>query len=127
MPTGTVKWFDTERGFGFIASDEGEDVFVHASALPTSDPLRNGARVEFGVADGRRGTQALNVVILEEPPSLTKAARKPAESLASVVEDLIKLLDSTSNSLRRGQYPDDSRSRALAKLLRAVADDFDVV
>ena len=51
--------------------------------------------------------------------------RKPAEDMAPVVEDLIKLLDNVSNSLRRGRYPDDQKSRAIAKVMRAVANDLD--
>ena len=65
MPTGKVKWFDAERGFGFIASDEGDEVFLHASALPDGVVPKPGAKVEFGVADGRRGPQALQVSLLE--------------------------------------------------------------
>lgn len=126
MPTGKVKFYDTDKGFGFIASDDGEDVFVHASALPTgSSQLRPGSRVDFGIVDGKRGKQALSVKVIEEAPSVSKAMRKPAEDMAPVVEDLIKLLDGVSNSLRRGQYPDDQKSRAVAKLLRAVANDLD--
>ncbi len=127
MPTGKVKFYDTEKGFGFLASDEGEDVFVHASALPAGvDLLRPGSRVDFGIVDGQRGKQALSVTVLEEAPSVSKAMRKPAEDLAPVVEDLIKLLDNVSNSLRRGRYPDDQKSRAVAKVMRAVANDLDV-
>lgn len=126
MPTGRVKFYDTEKGFGFLASDEGEDVFVHASALPTGiDALKPGSKVDFGIVDGKRGKQALSVKILEEAPSVSKAMRKPADDMAPVVEDLIKLLDNVSNSLRRGRYPDDQKSKAIAKVLRAVANDLD--
>lgn len=126
MPTGKVKWYDTDKGFGFVESDESEDVFVHASALPSGvDTLKPGDRVEFGIVDGRRGKQALSVTVLEPTQSVAKGLRKPAEDMAPIVEDLIKLLDSVSNSLRRGRYPDDNKARAVAKVLRAVADDLD--
>jgi CspA family cold shock protein len=127
MPTGKVRWYDVDKGFGFLASDDGEDVFVHASALPSgTTSLKQGAKVEFGVVDGKRGKQALSVTVLEEPTSIVKAGRKPAEDVAIILEDLIKLMDSASNQLRRGRYPSDDHCRKLAAVMRAVADDFDV-
>jgi cold shock protein len=127
MPTGKVRWYDVDKGFGFLATDEGEDVFVHASALPDdTTSLKQGARVEFGIVDGKRGKQALSVTVLEQPASIVKAGRKPAEDVAVILEDLIKLMDSASNQLRRGRYPSDDHSRKLAAVMRAVADDFDV-
>jgi CspA family cold shock protein len=127
MPTGKVRWYDVDKGFGFLASDDGEDVFVHASALPAgTTSLKQGAKVEFGVVDGKRGKQALSVTVLEEPTSIVKAGRKPAEDVAIILEDLIKLMDSASNQLRRGRYPSDDHCRKLAAVMRAVADDFDV-
>ena len=127
VPTGKVKWYDVEKGFGFLASDEGEDVFVHSSTLPSGvEALKPGAKVEFGIVDGKRGQQALSVVVLEQPASIVKANRKQADDMAVIIETLIRLLDDTGNDFRRGRYPKDEKARKVAQVLRAVADDIDV-
>ena len=126
VPTGKVKWYDTEKGFGFLQTDEGEEVFLHASALPAGTlALKNGTRCEFGVADGKRGMQALSVRVLEEPPSVSKGVRKDAEDMAILLEDVIKMLDGYAGSLRRGRYPDDKQTEKLVAVLRGVADQID--
>jgi len=63
MTNGTVKWFNAEKGFGFIAQDGGDDVFVHFSAIQTQGykSLEENQRVEFDIAQGPRGLQAENV------------------------------------------------------------------
>ena len=64
MPHGTVKWFNPEKGFGFIHPDEGDDVFVHHTGI-VSDGFRSldeGQRVQFDVTQGKKGLQATNVV-----------------------------------------------------------------
>ena len=126
MPTGKVKFFNAEKGFGFLSNDEGEDVFVHRDALPAgTTELRPGQRVEFGIVSGRKGNQAMQVRLLDPVPSVVRATRKPADEMAPLVEDLIKLLDGVSNSLRRGRYPDRAEARKVAGLLRGFADNLD--
>ncbi len=63
MNNGTVKWFNAEKGFGFIETEEGSDVFVHYSAIAMDGykTLEEGAEVEFDVVDGAKGPQATNV------------------------------------------------------------------
>ena len=130
MPTGKVKWFDAERGFGFLSQQDGPDVYVHADALPEGvSTLKAGTRVEFGVAQGRRGDQALQVRVVDAPASVSRAQRqaqrkKPAEMVA-IVEDLIRLLDDVGETYRRGRHPEPRTARPTAKLLRALADELD--
>lgn len=60
MPQGVVKWFNAEKGFGFIAVDGGEDVFVHYSQIdmPGYKSLEENSRVEFEISQGQKGPQA---------------------------------------------------------------------
>jgi CspA family cold shock protein len=126
VPTGKVKWFNGDKGFGFLADEAGAEVFVHRDALPSGlEELKPGQRVEFGIVQGRKGNQALQVRVLDPVPSVARSTRKPAEEMGPIVEDVIKLLDDVSNALQRGRYPDKAESKKVAAVLRAVADNLD--
>jgi len=126
VPTGKVKWYDSDKGFGFLTRDDGGEVFVHSSALqPGTTGLRAGQRVEFGIAEGRKGAQALQVRLLEPPPTVTRSSHKDPDEMINIVEDLIKLLDGISTTYRRGKHPEGRDAKKIAAVLRAVADDLD--
>ena len=122
-----VRWFEREKGIRIHYERRGRGRVLPAAALPDGvTTLRKGARVEFSVIDGRKGPQAMGVTLVASVPSLVKATRPKPDDMAAIVEDLIKLLDSAGNELRRHRYPSAADSRKLATLLRGVADSFDV-
>jgi CspA family cold shock protein len=125
VPTGRVKWFDIEKGFGFLSRDDGGDVFVHKGALPSgTETLKPGERVEFGVAEGRRGEQALSVRLLTPAPRAASHRRSP-EELHGMIEDMIQLLDGVQRDLRRGRYPERRHAHKIAQVVHAVADQLE--
>ncbi len=79
MTNGTVKWFNSRKGFGFIASEEGEDVFVHFSAIKSDKDdyksLNEGDKVTFNVSQGNKGPQASEVVVTDRAPPQHKSFR----------------------------------------------------
>jgi CspA family cold shock protein len=117
VPTGKVKWYDTEKGFGFLSQEDGEDVYVRSSALPAGvEGLKAGQKVEF-----------------DPPPTLTRPRREaPAEhkhspdELHGMVEDMITLLESAVQpELRKGRYPDKKVARRVSEVVKAVARELD--
>ncbi len=131
MPTGKVKWYDAEKGFGFLSREDGDDVYVRSSSLPDGTAtLKAGTRVEFGILSGRKGEQAHQVKVLDAPPSVAHnqraAQRKKPEDMVSIVEDLIRLLEGVEETYRHGRRPEAKTAKPTAKLLRGLADELEL-
>ena len=128
MPTGRVKWYDATKGYGFVTSDEGGDVFLSKSALPAGvTDLKAGQRIEFGVVDGRKGAQALSAKLLDAPASVAELRRRPAEELHGMIEDMIKVLEAkVQPDLRRGRFPDKKSAQVVAQVVHAVARELEI-
>ncbi len=127
VPTGKVKWYDADKGFGFLTQDAGEDVYVRSTALPSGvEALKTGQRVDFDMAQGRRGPQALKVTLLDPPKSVAESQRRSPDELHGMVEDMIKLLEArVLPDLRRGRYPDRKNTKRVGEVVRAVARELD--
>lgn len=79
MPQGTVKWFSTQKGYGFITQDEGGDIFVHVTGLaPGTTGLDENQRVEFELSEGRKGPQATDVKPASSPAPVAAPVAAPA-------------------------------------------------
>jgi CspA family cold shock protein len=128
VPTGRVKWYDTEKGFGFLTRDDGGDVFVHKAALPDGvDALTPGQRVDFGIVESRKGNQALAVKVLDAPASVAELRRRPPEELHGLIEDMIKVLElKIMPDLRRGRFPEKKNAKKIAEVVHAVARELEI-
>ena len=122
MPSGRVKWFSLEKGFGFISNDEGEDVYLAASSLPEGvAAVKPGTKIEFSIIDSRKGPQAMSVRIIDAPVSLAENSRVNSDDLAAMIEDTIKILDKVGNGLRHGRHPSGPDAERLGRVLRGIA------
>jgi CspA family cold shock protein len=122
-----VKWYEKDKGYGFVTSDDGGDVFVPKTALPSGvDDLKSGQRVEFSIVDSRKGAQALSLTLVEAPPSMAELRRRPAEELHGLIEDMIKVLElKVMPDLRRNRFPEKKTAQTVAQLVHAVARELE--
>ena len=122
MPTGRVKWFSLEKGFGFISNDEGEDVYLAATSLPEGvSTVKTGTTIGFSIVNSRKGPQAMSVRIVDTPVSLSENSRANSDDLAAMIEDTIKILDKVGNGLRHGRHPSGPDAERLGRVLRGIA------
>ncbi|MEW5896694.1 MAG: cold shock domain-containing protein [Nanoarchaeota archaeon] len=87
---GTVKWFNRKKGFGFIVGDDGQDYFVHHTAIPRGTFLRENDKVSFEVAETERGKQAQKVSLLEKGSERARKQEAPVEEEAESEEEEVE-------------------------------------
>ena len=101
MPTGKVKWYDSEKGFGFLTTDDGGDVFVRSDSLP---PASQRSRTAPGWSSGWfravRGTRRSSSACWSRRPPWRRTLRKKPEDMVNIVEDLMKLLEGLEQTYR---------------------------
>ncbi|MBN9644652.1 cold-shock protein [Corynebacterium mendelii] len=129
MPTGKVKWYDAEKGFGFVSNPDDEDCYVGKDVLPEGvTELHRGQKIEFDFVAGRRGPQALRVTLVDQPRLSRKALHKyTPEQLHGMIGDVITIMENKIQpDLRSGRWPDRKHSQKIAEILKAVADELEV-
>ena len=100
---------------------------MRSDSLPSGvTSLKSGMRVEFGLVQGRKGDQAIQLSVLDPTPSVAKAMRKKPEEMVNIVEDLMKLLESLEQTYRRGRHTDPKAAKQTAALLRALAAELEL-
>ncbi|RAE81594.1 cold-shock protein, partial [Burkholderia multivorans] len=72
MPTGRVKWFDADKGYGFVVAEDGSQAFLHSSVLPEGTDVTKGTRLAYDVVDSRRGAQVLKARVLTASAKVPK-------------------------------------------------------
>lgn len=140
MPTGKVKWYDADRGFGFVSNPEGEDVYVGAQVLPDGvTDLVKGQRLDYDFAEAKKGPQALRVSVLDDGPAPgssrdrgergrggQRGRRYTADQLHELVQDTITLLEGrVQPTLESGRRPDRKDGRQVAEILRTIARELE--
>ena len=130
MPIGRVKWFDPDKGFGFVTNPGHDDDFVGTQVLPDGvEELHQGQKIEYEFAAGRKGPQVLRITDIQETgrPRRRPSHKYKPDQLQSMIQDLMTLLEGhVQPSLQAGRYPGRKESRQVAEVLRAVARELDV-
>ncbi|MDO4910069.1 MAG: cold shock domain-containing protein [Corynebacterium sp.] len=122
MPLGKVKWYDAERGFGFLTNPDSGDCFVGKAALPEGvDHLFPGQRVEYDFVAGRKGPQVLRMKILDKPQH-----KYTPEEMVKLIADMVTILETkVSADLQAGRWPDHLTGKKLAEVMRIVAKELE--
>lgn len=127
MPSGRVKWFEAERGFGFVTSNDGEDAYLSAKVLPKGvTEVHRGQQIDYDYFDGNKGPQVLRVTSLGPSPEATRKRAYSADQLGSMIADVVTLLENNVQpGLMHNRYPDRKTGRQVAEILRAIAKELD--